>query len=498
MLKPEDLALLPKHPGVYKFYDEQKNLLYIGKAKSLHKRVKSYFLQSITNRKTKKLVSRIAFIEYTLTTDEKAALILENNLIQILKPQFNVLMRKEESLAVIEISTHKFPQVKLTKFSKVKENYYGPYASKNDANLKLNFIKKIFKLRTCENSQFKNRTSPCFSHQVKECSAPCVGKITPEEYKQNLVATDYFLKGEYLSLQKILKNSMLIDAENHFFESAALKRDALKHLEELNKNKLTLTFSVENFDIILVKNVEEKLFVYIAIIRASVLVGDTYYISTHQKNIKVFLGDYIQKRYLKNLSVSHIYIDFTLDHQLKNNLGSMGIKILSTKSSNNPVFIELKNRAYKNLSQVIENYSYQNLYLGGISSLKEMFNLSEKVSIEYLNLIDKNLSIFIPKEDIEKIKTSKIIKSKLKNYLTTQDNSLNPYILFIKIEADEETQFIKTLSCLKLNATIILIKPIAYGRDAIIKLNPSLSYNLESIIMHSGIEKLVNLLASIN
>ncbi|MCE3268954.1 MAG: uvrC [Burkholderiales bacterium] len=494
MLKPEDLSLLPELPGVYRFYDLQKNLLYIGKAKSLRKRVKSYFSSSVANRKTRKLATLIAFIEYTLTTDEKAALILENNLIQILNPQFNILVRKEESLAVIQVSRHKYPQIKLTKFSRAKENIFGPYASKNDAILKLNYIKKFFKLRTCEDQEFKNRTCPCFSYQVKECSAPCVNKITAQEYNKNLLAASYFLKGQYSQLHKILKKEMINDAKNYLFEDAVVKRDALKKIEELHKSKISLNFNMENFDIILLKQVEESLFVYLVMIRAGILVGDTYYIGKYHKHIP---ADYIEKRYLKNYSISHIYTDFNLSSQLKKNIKATGIKIVSVEGPKNPEFIELKSRAYKNFSQLIENYSYKNLYLGGISSLKKMFNLSEQINIEYLDLVDRNLSIFIPNENIEKISTVKIVKTKLKTHLTNQDKNINPYILFIRVSPITEKYFIKTLISLNLKAIIILIKPIAHGRDAIIKLNTSLTYTLEDVIMHSGIEKLVNLLASI-
>ncbi|MCC2626057.1 MAG: uvrC [Burkholderiales bacterium] len=492
ILKAEEYVLLPEHPGVYRFYDKYKNLLYIGKAKSLRKRVKSYFSSSIVNKKTKQLASQIQFIEYTLTVDEEAALTLENNLIQILSPQFNILVRKEDSFPIIEISKDKFPQIKLTKLSKAKSNIYGPFISKNDAILKLNFIKKIFKLRTCEQKSFINRTSPCFSYQIKECSAPCIGKISSNEYESNLAKAISFLKGEYLDIYEILEQEMFMDAKSYLFENTAIKRDALKVLDKLDKNRLEPDLSTESFDILLLKQTRSNIFIYISIIRSGIQVGDSHYINRRQKDIPSFLANYIKTRYLKNFNITQVYINIELTQELKGMVeNSTNINILLTKDFLSQSMIKLNQRALCNLDLLIDNYSYQNLYLGGILSIKERFKLSNHINIKYVNLCN-NFSVFISSENIAKAKILRTGCISLKKHLSKQDKIID--ILFIKAWDKQEKELIQALSDLKPGFIILLIKPINHGKDVILELDKSFMYNSENIIKNNGIEKLVRLL----
>lgn len=498
MLKPEDLHLLPKTPGVYRFYDLHKNLLYVGKAKSLRDRVRSYFSASIKIKRTKQLVDQIAFIDYTLTADEKAALILENNLIQLLSPQFNILVREEGSLPVIESTKHKFPQLKVTKLNKANGIIYGPYPSKKHANLKLKFIKKVFKLRTCEEWEFKNRSYPCFNYQIKECSAPCIGKITADEYNKNLIKASLFLKGEYVGLRKKLKEEMLADAEAYLYEEARLKRDAIAIIKELSSLQIIFTAGKGNFDIILATQTKENLFISIVFVRAGIPAGDTYHIGKPLENIELFLVDYMKERYLESSGANCIYVDYELSCQQRSNVyKATGIKVLLMKNVRNKALLELNNKANDNFAQLIRNYSYQNLYLGGITSLKEIFGVVDKINIEYLYIQEKNYSIFIPHENIQELQITKLSNENLEIYILDQNKKTSNYFLFIEARIEQEKYIIEFLAKSELRCNIALVKSIPYGRDIILKLNRSNIFSHENLIQHNGIAKLVKLCQSL-
>ena len=183
------VSKITNRPGIYKFLNAQSSIIYIGKAANLKKRVSSYFNKTINTIKTTKLVENIADIKVIITENEEEALILENTLIKKHKPKYNILLRDDKSYPYIYIDTsHEYPSIKF--YRGIKDNrkgfYFGPYTQVNHVRYMLNLIEKIFKVRSCEDSYFSNRSQPCLQYQLKRCDAPCVDRITSKDYGVNI------------------------------------------------------------------------------------------------------------------------------------------------------------------------------------------------------------------------------------------------------------------------------------------------------------------------
>ncbi|SMF31797.1 Excinuclease ABC subunit C [Alteromonadaceae bacterium Bs31] len=230
------LKNLTTKPGVYQMYDKAGNILYVGKAKNLKNRVSSYFRASGLNNKTVALVSRIANIEITVAPSEAEALVLEHNLIKSQKPPFNILLRDDKSYPYIFLSQGEpHPRLTLHRGSKKRKGrYFGPYPSAGAARESLNFLQKVFGVRQCEDSVYKNRTRPCLLYQINRCSGPCVEKIKDEDYASDVEQTALFLEGKNENLHTMLVKSMEHASQSLAFEQAALFRDrisALRHVQ---------------------------------------------------------------------------------------------------------------------------------------------------------------------------------------------------------------------------------------------------------------------------
>lgn len=231
------LATLPTLPGVYKMLGAQGEILYVGKAKSLKNRVSSYFHQHISHPKTQALVAKICDIELTITTSETEALLLEQNLIKTLKPPFNILLRDDKSYPYIVISDDKpYPRISWQRgkrSNQAKGRVFGPYPNSQAVHDGLLLLQKLFQVRQCEDSTFRNRERPCLQHQIKRCRAPCVGLISPEDYAQDVQNTVRFLAGKNSELQQRLVTQMEAASDQLAFEAAAIYRDQLAALRQI-------------------------------------------------------------------------------------------------------------------------------------------------------------------------------------------------------------------------------------------------------------------------
>lgn len=232
------LSTLTQCAGVYQMFDEQGVLIYVGKAKNLKQRVSSYFRARGLNDKTLALVGKINRIEIIVTQSETEALILEQTLIKKHRPQYNILLKDDKSYPYIYISNHTYPLLAYRRGQKTKlGQYFGPYPNAYAVKESLSYLQRIFKLRSCEDSYFSNRSRPCLQYQIKRCSAPCVGLIDTVDYQKDIDSATLFLKGKSQLLIKDLENQMELASQALLFERAGEIRDQLLNLRTLQEKQ---------------------------------------------------------------------------------------------------------------------------------------------------------------------------------------------------------------------------------------------------------------------
>ena len=231
------LKTLTTRPGVYRMLAEDREVLYVGKAKNLRKRVSSYFTRSL-NRRIQLMVSQICDIEITITNSEAEALILENQLIKSLKPRYNVLLRDDKSYPYIYLSNHPFPLLGFHRGAKKGGGrYFGPYPSAGSVRETLRLMQKLFPVRQCEDSFYRNRSRPCLQYQIKRCTAPCVGLVTQQDYARDVQDALLFLEGRADQVIDGLVTRMEQAAEALAFEQAARYRDQIATLRRIQERQ---------------------------------------------------------------------------------------------------------------------------------------------------------------------------------------------------------------------------------------------------------------------
>ncbi|MEP0202603.1 MAG: excinuclease ABC subunit UvrC [Halioglobus sp.] len=274
----EFLKSLTTRPGIYQMYDADGALLYVGKAKNLRNRVGSYFRASGLTTKTMALVNRIAEIQVTVTSTEVDALLLEHNLIKSHRPPYNILLRDDKSYPYILMSDQAFPRLSLHRGAKRRKGkYFGPYPSAASVRESLHFLQKVFKVRQCEDSYFRNRSRPCLQHQIDRCTAPCVNLVTEEEYAQQVESTSMFLSGKSQELMVRLADDMERAAKELAFEKAASYRDQLAQLQHVQASQ-GIEGASGDLDILAASVAAGRACVQVLFVRgARVLGSKTYY-----------------------------------------------------------------------------------------------------------------------------------------------------------------------------------------------------------------------------
>jgi|TARA_S200000501_G_scaffold289368_1_gene274198 excinuclease ABC subunit C len=235
----KELTLIPKLPGVYRMLNSKNEILYVGKAKNLPNRLKSYVSEKNHIIRTERMLSQTRKLEITTTSNESEALLLEANLIKKHKPKFNILLRDDKSFPFIFIGNKdQWSQIKRHRGKKTKEGFYfGPFASAGSANWTIKMIQKIFHLRVCDDTVFKNRERPCILYQIKRCSGPCVGYVSKEDYKQSVEDAIEFVSGKSRRIQKNLSNQMEQASNGLDFEKAVILRDRIKALNIIQSSQ---------------------------------------------------------------------------------------------------------------------------------------------------------------------------------------------------------------------------------------------------------------------
>jgi excinuclease ABC subunit C len=265
------LKTIDGSPGVYRMLDSESRVLYVGKARNLRARVSNYARPSGHSGRISRMISNTASMMFLTTKTETEALLLEQNLIKQLKPKFNVLLRDDKSFPNILVTAdHDYPQIKKHRGAKKeKGNYYGPFASAGAVNRTLNQLQRVFLLRDCSNAMFESRTRPCLQHQIKRCSAPCVGKISPEEYRKTVQDAEKFLCGKSTDIQGRLARDMADASEAMEFERAAALRDRIKALTQVQTAQGINPQGVSEADIIALHMDQGQACVQVFFIRAN-------------------------------------------------------------------------------------------------------------------------------------------------------------------------------------------------------------------------------------
>jgi excinuclease ABC subunit C len=265
------LKTIDTSPGVYRMLDTESRVLYVGKARNLRARVSNYARPSGHSARIARMIANTASMMFLTTKTETEALLLEQNLIKQLKPKFNVLLRDDKSFPNILVTAeHGYPQIKKHRGAKKEKGaYYGPFASAGAVNRTLNQLQRVFLLRDCSNAMFESRTRPCLQHQIKRCSAPCVGKISVEDYRQTVKDAEKFLSGKNADIQARLAVEMNIASEAMEFERAAAMRDRIKALTQVQTAQGINPKGVSEADIIALHLEDGQACVQVFFIRAN-------------------------------------------------------------------------------------------------------------------------------------------------------------------------------------------------------------------------------------
>ena len=384
----DKIPLLPKNPGVYRMLNSKKEILYIGKAKNIPNRLKSYVSDSNLAIRTERMLSQTKYLEITTTTNESEALLLEANLIKKHKPRFNILLRDDKSFPYIFIGyKDKWPQLTKLRGKKNKEGYYfGPFASIGSANWTIKILQKIFLLRVCDDTVFKNRERPCILYQIKRCSAPCVENIDINDYKKTVDDAVDFISGKSRRIQKKLSREMEIASKELDFEKAATARDRIKALTQIQSSQKINQTNLNEADVISIFKDSGKTCIQVFFFRSKQNWGNQAFFPKHDPDEKLenilssFISQFYENKTIPKLIITNYQI-YEKD-LLEKAFSGKESKDIIIKEAKTKEEISLSNLAKKNAKQALTQKIYDtqsNTNL--IEQLTSKFNLNQNTGL---------------------------------------------------------------------------------------------------------------------
>jgi len=341
------LKTLPQDPGVYRYYDKDNNLLYVGKAKNLKKRVLSYFNKNHGGYRTRIMVSKIVRLETTIVNSEYDALLLENNLIKELNPYYNVMLKDDKTYPWICIKNEPFPRVFLTRnVIKDGSEYYGPYAKPRQAKILIDTIKKIYKLRTCNLNLSPNKIDEgkykvCLEYHIKNCLGPCEGFESEEEYSEKIKAIRGIIKGDYKIARQYLTSQMMLFAEKMEFENAHTVKERLEILEDYQTHSMVVNAYIDDVDVFGMFSDESAAYVnYFKINNGSIVQSFTTEIKKvlEESDEEIMEEALVEIRQKFNSKSKEIYLPFHLSVEIP------GAKIIVPKVGDKKRIVELSEK----------------------------------------------------------------------------------------------------------------------------------------------------------
>jgi len=348
----EKIKLIPNNPGVYRMLGAKKEILYIGKAKNIPNRLKSYTSDKNLPIRTERMLSLTKYLEITTTTNESEALLLEANLIKKHKPRFNILLRDDKSFPYIFINhKDKWPQITKLRGKKSKEgHYFGPFASAGSANWTIKILQKVFMLRVCDDSVFKNRERPCILYQIKRCSAPCVGHINEKDYKKSVEDSVDFISGKSRKIQETFSKEMEEASKELDYEKAATARDKIKALSQIQSSQKINQTNLNEADVVSIFKDSGKTCVQVFFFRSKQNWGNQAFFPKHDPDEKLdnILSSFLSQFY-ENKSIPSLII--TNNSISENNLLE---KAFQKKEGKEIILREAKSKEEKNLSALAE------------------------------------------------------------------------------------------------------------------------------------------------
>ena len=384
----KELPLIPKSPGIYRMMNHKGDVLYIGKAKNLPNRLKSYVSEKNHIIRTERMLAQTHKIEITTTSNESEALLLEANLIKKFRPKFNILLKDDKSFPFIFIGNKdKWPQIAKHRGKKDKNGFYfGPFASAGSANWTIKMIQKIFQIRVCDEGTFKNRKRPCILHQIKRCSAPCVGYIDETEYKSSVQDTIKFVSGKSREIQKNLSKQMEEASEKLDFEKASILRDRIKSLNIIQSSQKINEANLVDADVIAAYKESGKTCIQVFFYRSKQNWGNQSYFPKHDpdQNISEIISSFLMQFY-ENKNVPKIVIlnkeikdkkliEKTLSAKENKNIS---IKIATEKSTANVMSLAEKNAKEALNRKLYETNNNKNLF----EKINQKFNIKNNIGL---------------------------------------------------------------------------------------------------------------------